>query len=239
MAGALQWLLSRSLGLHLAVGFLVRVVLVVVSELVDRSSSVKYTDIDYDVLSDAAAHVAHGGSPFDRATYRYTPLLAYVVLPTQILPAAGKLLFSIADVFIGYLLFRQTAGHRLSTVSSWPCVGLVCWLYNPIVVALSTRGSPECIVMLTVLAVLFAAEARSPATGALLALAVHVKLFPIIFALPIFLSFGEKAQLWRMLPPTRAQWTLVLTFGAVLTMLTLVFYLMYVLWQREKERKKG
>lgn len=69
----------------------------------DAVLPVKYTDIDYAVISDAAAAVSRGGSPFDRATYRYTPLLAWAVLPNVWLHSAfGKLLFCLADIVAGW-----------------------------------------------------------------------------------------------------------------------------------------
>ena len=55
------------------------------------------------VVTDGARHVAAGGSPFDRATYRYTPLLAWLMLPNVwVHPAVGKLLFCAADLVAGW-----------------------------------------------------------------------------------------------------------------------------------------
>lgn len=52
-----------------------RVLLITVSEVNDARSDLKYTDVDYLVYTDAAREVASGRSPYDRATFRYTPLL--------------------------------------------------------------------------------------------------------------------------------------------------------------------
>jgi phosphatidylinositol glycan class M len=57
------------------VGLLVRVICLLWGEYQDRFMVVKYTDVDYDVFTDASREVTQGNSPFDRTTYRYTPLL--------------------------------------------------------------------------------------------------------------------------------------------------------------------
>ena len=52
---------------------------------------------------DAAAAVAAGGSPFERATFRYTPLLAWVgLLNVWLHSAASKALFCTADLAAGW-----------------------------------------------------------------------------------------------------------------------------------------
>lgn len=83
----------------LRVGFAARIALLAYGELHDRLSPVKYTDIDYKVFTDAAAFLVRGQSPYDRSTYRYSPLLAWALVPNVLLhPVWGKLLFCAADL---------------------------------------------------------------------------------------------------------------------------------------------
>ncbi len=61
---------SRSTGRVLLLGAAVRAALLLFGSWQDANLDVKYTDIDYAVVTNAAAEVAAGGSPFDRATFR-------------------------------------------------------------------------------------------------------------------------------------------------------------------------
>lgn len=84
-------------------GLAVRALLLIVGQWQDAHSQVKYTDIDYEVYTDAAASMARGGSPYDRSTYRYTPLLAAALVPNVTLHKAwGKLLFCGADLLAAW-----------------------------------------------------------------------------------------------------------------------------------------
>lgn len=86
----------------LVFGLLLRVALLAFGAWQDAYLSVKYTDVDYLVYSDAARLVVAGCSPYERATYRYTPLLAWLLTPVVLLKPWGKLLFTAADLLAAW-----------------------------------------------------------------------------------------------------------------------------------------
>ncbi|KAL8282971.1 hypothetical protein RB597_010384 [Gaeumannomyces tritici] len=176
----------------------------------DAASPVKYTDIDYLVFTDAARFVADGASPYDRATYRYTPLLAWILLPTTLGSAgpslwrllwfsSGKVIFAAADVAAGWLLVRILlldvggggggggdggGGGGSGTMSPARARRFAAvWLLNPMVAAISTRGSSEGLLGALVAALLWAVlRRRVVLAGLILGFGVHFKIYPFIYA---------------------------------------------------------
>jgi phosphatidylinositol glycan class M len=101
---SLQWLTTRR---ALVLAALLRVGFFVWGVYQDANMEPRYTDIDYFVFTDAARFVYNGNSPYQRETYRYTPLLAWMLVPTvSWFFAFGKVLFSIGDMLAGYLLIK-------------------------------------------------------------------------------------------------------------------------------------
>ncbi|PNH00846.1 GPI mannosyltransferase 1, partial [Tetrabaena socialis] len=170
---------------------LVRLALVCWAEYQDAFLPVNYTDIDYAVFTDAARFVAAGGSPYQRSTFRYSPLLAYLMLPNIWLhPAWGKVLFSACDLFvaglISYLLCRTcTMSPRLHAAA------LAVWLFNPYTATISTRGSCDVLSILLLLSLLACLlHGRPLASGMLYGVAVHFRIYPVIYgpAIALFLA---------------------------------------------------
>lgn len=90
---------------HLLINLLIRIVLIKYGDFMDARSEVPYTDIDYRVITDGAMHVQNNSSPYLRHTYRYSPLLAIMVLPNLTLNKNfGKILFACCDILIGILV---------------------------------------------------------------------------------------------------------------------------------------
>ncbi len=82
-----------------------KILLIIYGEYHDAHSSVKYTDIDYKVYTDAARYITQSSSPYNRHTYRYTPLLAYIcTMNIYLWPWFCKLLFSLVDTISALIL---------------------------------------------------------------------------------------------------------------------------------------
>lgn len=195
---------SEVIQVHMFLGFLVRLVFVMYGEHHDRTSILKYTDVDYHVFTDAAREVLEGGSPFDRHTYRYTPYLAWLLMPNiQLSFAFGKLLFSFLDCCASRLIYEILVLDGQSKITSLKCCFL--WLYNPLVIGISTRGSAESIMAVMVLLTLYMMKMRFHIlSGFFLGASIHFKLYPIIYTLPLYLSLShgyQKVIGWKLFLP--------------------------------------
>ncbi|KAI1407581.1 glycosyltransferase family 50 protein [Hypoxylon sp. FL1857] len=192
MASQLTALISRPLPLFTAATIL-RVAMLLYGLWQDANSPLKYTDIDYLVFTDAArftfspASTSVPASPYTRETYRYTPLLAWLLYPT-VWPGTfwfsfGKVLFAAADLLAGYLIVLVLRGPHVRMSPDRACRYASIWLLNPMVATISTRGSSEGLLGVLIMALLWAVlERRVALAGVLLGLGVHFKIYPFIYA---------------------------------------------------------
>ncbi|KAL1757180.1 glycosyltransferase family 50 protein [Schizophyllum commune] len=170
----------------LALSVAIRVGLIIYSEWHDAHSVVKYTDIDYRVFSDAARFLR---SPSADNTYRYTPLLAFLLLPNEWLhPSFGKYLFAACDIFNGIIIYRLLCSEVLASATGKTIDVSALTLYsathllNPMVFSISTRGSSEAVLSTLVLLTLYAAlKRRWDAAAALLGVSTHWKIYPFVY----------------------------------------------------------
>ncbi|OCL13687.1 glycosyltransferase family 50 protein [Glonium stellatum] len=167
---------------------ILRAILLIYGSLQDAFSPMKYTDIDYFVFTDAARFISQGQSPYTRDTYRYTPLLAWLIYPTtwqgKWFPF-GKILFAIGDIVAGWLILlilRSSGKMPMDRALKFASI----WLLNPMVAQISTRGSSEGLLGVVVSALLWAVLSRRiQLAGLLLGFAVHFKIYPFIYATSI------------------------------------------------------
>ncbi|KAL8290648.1 hypothetical protein RQP46_002906 [Phenoliferia psychrophenolica] len=227
----------------LGLAFALRVILILWSFYQDAHSAVKYTDIDYVVFTDAArclvrpssaaCSTAQGplgpawlGDPYARDTYRYTPLLAILAIPNITLhPAFAKCVFALADLALGailYTLLRCRGSNDKAAVTNVTVV----WLLNPIIANISTRGSAESVLGLLVVTTLALAEVgRWRAAAALFGLAVHFKVFPIIYGSSLLAAISASGSSSRWITYRHLEFG-VLSFASFM----LLNAVMYLLW---------
>lgn len=205
----------------LQLGALFRLILILYGIYHDLTHALKYTDVDYYVFSDAAEYILHPrllaagplsgyiarkwkifiGSPYDRATYRYTPLLALILLPNvNFHPLFGKFIFSAADLGIALIHYRSLAFNKQGNARHSERMARILvtsiWLLNPFVANISTRGSAESILGFIVVLFLHLLEKnRDGAAAILFGLAVHFKIYPVIYASSVLAYFSSSNTL--------------------------------------------
>ncbi|PYH91207.1 hypothetical protein BO71DRAFT_433073, partial [Aspergillus ellipticus CBS 707.79] len=218
-------------------------------------SPLKYTDIDYLVFTDAAHYTSQHLSPYTRDTYRYTPLLAYLLLPTAITTpsspllttlffSSGKILFSVSDILAGWLIaqsLRTVYGMDAARARKYAAV----WLLNPMVANISTRGSSEGLLGVMVVGLLWAVlKKRVVLAGVLLGVGVHFKIYPFVYGGSVLWAMGGVpssrestgstanpskpsilALIWNF--PTNDRLTLTLTSLVTFALLNLSMYTLY------------
>lgn len=104
----------------------VRIALILYGEWQDTRVDVSYTDVDYLVYSDAAQSICDGGSPYARSTYRYTPLLAWLLVPNCVFPQYGKLLFSAYDIIAAMYVVNAYKKNMASSYMTLICFAGLC-----------------------------------------------------------------------------------------------------------------
>uniref|UniRef100_A0AC34FRY0 GPI mannosyltransferase 1 n=1 Tax=Panagrolaimus sp. ES5 TaxID=591445 RepID=A0AC34FRY0_9BILA len=190
----------------LCAAFSLRLAFIFYAQIHDYYFHVNFTDIDYKVFSDAAIHrdaaihVANGRSPFDRPTYRYTPFLAWLLVPVLQFPNFGKILFCAADIVVGWLLIRLRRRQNFKYADPSGNIPsqhdhvfdvYALWLFNPFTMVISARGNADSLVCLAVLSTLYFLRQDKWILAALIhgLAAIHLRIYPIIFLPSIFLHF--------------------------------------------------
>ncbi|KAK0419537.1 hypothetical protein QR680_014197 [Steinernema hermaphroditum] len=190
----------------LKVALAARLILVFYGNIHDYFFNVGFTDVDYHVVSDAGRLVVQGKSPFERATYRYTPILSWMMVPNVLFYDCGKIIFSLFDILVGWLGYEiafQAGTSGDEAYSSRCTAALALWLFFPVTAVVSTRGNADVVICAAVMLSLYLLERKRIVASALVygCLAVQFKIYPIIYLPSIFLSLAEWPQ-----PPSKASW---------------------------------
>ena len=186
----IQWIVRHPFLLGLTVRLVLAWCLPLLLDDARWIPGVAYTDIDYHVFTDAAEHVTHGRSPYERHTYRYTPFLAALLalLPKE----GGRYLFCLADAICGWMVIRLRRSDRKDDSITASLIDGLWWMYNPLAINICTRGSAESfMVLLPVLLTVSLVKLKSSfpiwvqvsLAGIVHGIAVHSKLYPVIYTL--------------------------------------------------------
>jgi phosphatidylinositol glycan class M len=190
-----------------SLSLLLRFSIVFITDYLENIEVISYTDIDYSVFTDGARHILKGESPYLRETYRYSPIMAYLMIfNITIHRTIGKIIFSIADVLsaliIELILFSQT--KPVNSDKKKPSLNFsdikqivssdkyklpsLFQLLNPLSISICTRGSSDSITIVSILlVVLFVERNEYFLAGIIYGFIIHFRIYPVIYSLAIFL----------------------------------------------------
>jgi len=229
-APAAAWSISNIV--FAGLGF--RAIFLIVGIWLDGDSlnlGLNFTDVDYEVFSDAGRAIYSGGTPYARPTYRYPPLFAILCIPNHYFswPLFGKILFLVADALMSKFIYNILLERCSDSVSNSSQIGensnsnskdlateadtqeknanyaqwwALVWAFNPLSTIICTRGNADSLTnMLILMAVLAVRRSKQSdsnkyliAAGAAFGLAIHLRLYPIIYA-PAFWLYLTSGRL--------------------------------------------
>ncbi|WWC60999.1 uncharacterized protein I303_103576 [Kwoniella dejecticola CBS 10117] len=196
----------------LTLSAIIQVALLIYAQHVDthpeRYGGLRYTDVDWRVVLDGTrlifcsnegeGNLPRGwstsllgfkiGDPYERSTFRYTPLLPLLVSPSLLHPLIGRLILVGTSLIIPALLLRLPVGIRPGFWTTH-----LIWTLNPFVLNINTRGSPESIICLLVILTLYNLRRGREVYAAIwLGISISWKIYPIIYVAAIWSHLSRK-----------------------------------------------
>ncbi|CAH1125049.1 unnamed protein product [Ceutorhynchus assimilis] len=221
---------------HIIISSIIRLLLIAYGVFHDNNYEVPYTDVDYKVFTDAARHVVNGNSPYERHTFRYSPLIAILLTPNIFFNQLfGKIIFCEVDLIVAYFIRRLVyvniidwmtkyesfmskraplvnciepktnkknskrklpkCNAKVVTAIYWAHRAMLVWLYNPMTIAISTRGNSDSISCFLVILTLYCIQTnwKPFVVGLLHGFAIHFRIYPIIYSLLYYMHYSSFA----------------------------------------------
>lgn len=180
---------TKRLEFVIAIAVCIRLFILVIGVILDNvSDHWKYTDIDYTIYSDGGSLLMENISPYERPTFRYPPIVAYMMRINHLIhPHAGKIIFVVFDAMIirEIHLLRKVLPPTSSYFLSWEWL----WCFNPVSIYICTRGSIDSLSNYCLLACIrWLLEKKYFLSGIMLGFLIYFRIYPIIYSVS-FLSY--------------------------------------------------
>lgn len=167
----------------LILAFLIRCIFICLGLYMSDPPALSMTDIDYLVVWDG---LCLSSVPSERPTYRYSPVLKLMLWPICKWPAYGKVFYALLDIIFGLFAYKITGYNRRI---------YYLWLLNPFIIALSVRGSFDTVVQVLIAWMLLSLKrSKYLASGLILGVAIHLRIYPIVFTpfITIYALFNRR-----------------------------------------------